>query len=189
MKLNNSIVIIALLFTISINAQKDKLLYYEIPEASENFTAGTVAARLVDGLGFRYHHASEGLTEKDLKFSPSEGARSAEETLQHIYDLSKIIVNACLHKPNNREKEALTYAQLRAKTLQNFKTAADILRSSDDISEFTLNFGDNKIPFWNNINGPIADAIWHAGQLATIRRMSGNPINSKVNHFNGTVRQ
>lgn len=170
-------------------AQENDLPYYEIPEASETYTAGSVAARLIDGLGFRFYHASEGLKEEDLKYSPSEGARTAQETIQHIYDLSKIIINACLQKPNNREKEELSYSELREKTLINLKTGADILRNSDDISKYTLNFGDDKVPFWNNINGPIADAIWHAGQLATMRRASGNPINPKVNHFNGTVRQ
>lgn len=172
-----------------LSAQDSRLPYYEIPEVSENFTAGTVAARLVDGLGFRYYHASDGLTEKNLAFVSSEGSRSVEETLEHIYDLSKIIVNACLQKENNRVKEELSYAELREKTLNNLKTAADILRTSDDISEYNIIFGTNKIPFWNNINGPIADAIWHAGQLASFRRITGNPINSKVNHFNGTVRE
>ena len=179
-----------ILFSIGALAQEnEKLPYYEIPDASEDFTAGTVAARLVDGLGFRYYHASEGLTEKDLKFSPSDGARTSFETIVHIYGLSKIIVNSCLQKQNSRDEEDLGYDDLRAQTLMNLKTAADILRSSDDISQFKLLFGENEVPFWNNINGPIADAIWHSGQLATMRRMSGNPINSKISHFNGTVRQ
>jgi hypothetical protein len=41
------------------------------------------------------------------------------------------------------------------------------------------------IPFWNAINGPLEDAVWHAGQIVTLRRMAGNPINSKVNFFMG----
>jgi len=47
--------IIVLMISIQINAQeqvKEEVLpYYEIPEASEKFTAGTVAARQVDALG------------------------------------------------------------------------------------------------------------------------------------------
>jgi hypothetical protein len=38
------------------------------------------------------------------------------------------------------------------------------------------------------INGPIADALWHAGQVVTLRRVSGNPINPKVSVFNGRLR-
>jgi len=45
------------------------------------------------------------------------------------------------------------------------------------------------IPFFNIINGPIADAIWHTGQVASFRRSSGNPISSKLNHFKGTVKE
>ena len=40
-------------------------------------------------------------------------------------------------------------------------------------------------PFWNMINGPISDAIWHSGQVVANRRASGNPINPKVNVFIG----
>lgn len=171
------------------NAQ-EKLPYYEIPEASETYTAGTVAARLVDGLGFRYYWASEGLKEADLVYKITDDSRSTEETIAHIYGLSKTIVNATLKKPNPNEKEAdLTFEDIRRQTLINLKTAADILRASDDISQFKIIFGEREIPFWNEINGPIADAIWHCGQLASFRRASGNPINPNVNHFLGTIKK
>ena len=78
------------------------------------------------------------------------------------------------------------------KTLLNFKTAADALRSEKDLTDFKLIFksdkGSREFPFWNNINGPIADAIWHTGQVVLMRRASGNPFNSKVSVFNGKLR-
>ena len=83
----------------------------------------------------------------------------------------------------------MTYDDKRKQALINLKTAADILRASDDISQYKIIFGENEIPFWNQVNGPIADAIWHCGQLASFRRTSGNPINPNVNHFRGTVKQ
>ena len=43
-----------------------KLPYYEIPDYPETYTAGSVAARMLDGLGFRYYWATEGLNEDDL---------------------------------------------------------------------------------------------------------------------------
>ena len=124
-------------------AQEEKNLpYYEIPEASEQFTAGTVAARMIDGLGFRYYWATEGLTKEDLKFRPNADARATGETIDHIYGLSKVIVNATLNKPNisGGEKEELTFDEKRERTLHNFKMAADILRLSDDISQFKIIF-------------------------------------------------
>ncbi|MBL4904447.1 MAG: hypothetical protein JKZ00_00090, partial [Flavobacteriaceae bacterium] len=61
-------------------AQKDDF-YYEIPPAPKEYTAGTVASRMVDGLGFRYYWATEGLTEKDLAFRPNSEARTTLETI------------------------------------------------------------------------------------------------------------
>jgi hypothetical protein len=94
-----------------------------------------------------------------------------------------------LKQPNIKEKEELTYTELRSKTLHNLKIAADILRTSDDISQFQIISADHEIPFWNQINGPISDSIWHCGQLAVYRRSTGNPINPKVNHFLGNIKK
>ena len=68
---------------ITMTAQ-EKLPYYEIPEAPETFTAGTVAARLIDGLGFRFYWSTEGLKPTDLAYKLTEESRTTEETIQHI---------------------------------------------------------------------------------------------------------
>jgi hypothetical protein len=174
-------------------AQDKSLPYYELPEYSETYTAGTVAARMVDGLGFRYYWATEGLRDADLVYKPSEDARTTGETIDHIYGLCRVIVNSTLKKPNSgNQDEELTFAEKRKKTLEFIKIAADILRQSDDLSEFKIIFqrGENtsEFPFWNQINGPIADAIWHCGQVISFRRSSGNPYNSKASVFSGKVR-
>jgi len=168
--------------------EKSDLPYYEVPVYPDEFTAGTMASRMVDALGFRFYWATEGLTETDLDYKPTADNRSARETIDHILGLSNIIVNSTLKKPNSQEKNDLSFAETRAKILNNLKTAADILRVSEDISQFRIIFGENEIPFWNQVNGPIADAIWHCGQLAIYRRTTDNPINPKVNHFTGKVR-
>jgi hypothetical protein len=186
--------LIAFLTLNIIMAQEDIIPYSEIPNYSEEYTAGTVAARMIDGLGFRFYWASNCLTEKDLIFKPSEEARTTAETIDHIFGLSHIIVNSTLNKVNDRNSEEpeLTYAEKRRQTLINFKTAADILRSSDDISVFKIIFKSDKgtveYPFWNNINGPISDALWHCGQVVSFRRSSGNPYDSKASLFTGKVK-
>ena len=93
------------------------------------------------------------------------------------------------HVKKKEEKSEITFAQKRELTLMNIKTAADILRSSSDISQYKLIFGEREIPFWNNINGPIEDAIWHCGQVVLLRRSSGNPYNSNASVFSGKVRK
>lgn len=184
--------VLAVVLLLSLNSfsqnNPNELPYYEVPNYPETFTAGTMAARMVDALGFRFYWASYNLTEKDLAFRFNKDGRSTSETIDHIFDLSKIIVNSTLKQPNSRNsKDLLSYVEKREKTLNNLKTAADILRESEDISQFKVIFGEQNIPFWNQVNGPIADAIWHCGQIAIYRRATENPINSKVNHFTGKV--
>ena len=189
-KMRKTFLFIVFVMTFGAQAQ-DKLPYYEIPESPETYTAGTVAARAVDGLGFRYYWATEGLRPEDLDFKPSPEARTSFQTIEHIYGLSKMIVNCTLKKDNNQkeEEEALPFEDMRRATLINFKTAADILRTSDDISQYKIIFGDREIPFWNQINGPIEDAVWHCGQVISFRRSSGNPYNSKASLFTGKLRE
>lgn len=194
--MKNFIFIISILFSFSMISQEanNELPYYQIPEYPESYTAGSVAARMVDGLGFRYYWATEGLRDEDLAFRPNDDARTTAETIDHIYGLSKVIVNSTLQKPNIRtEDPEMTLAEKRKKTLENIKTAADILRQSEDLSEYKILFQrddqSSEYPFWNNINGPIADALWHCGQVVLLRRSSGNPFNSKVSVFQGKLRE
>lgn len=179
-----------LLLSFTIFGQENDLPYHEIPDYPKHYTAGSVAARMIDGLGFRFYWATEGLQDNDLKFRPSKDARTTLETIDHVYQLSQVIVNATLHKMNesNVNKIDMSWEEKRKQTLLNLKTAADILRDAEDLSTFTIDFKNGQFPFWNEINGPIADAIWHCGQMASFRRSSGNPINPQVNHFTGTLR-
>ena len=170
------------------NAQETELPFAEVPEYPEQFTAGTMAARMVESLGFRFYWATEGLKETDLDYRPDEASRTTGETVEHILGLSYVVVNATLKQPNGQNNVAdMNFEQKRSQTLLNLKMAADILRGSDDISQYQIIFGEREIPFWNLVNGPIADAIWHCGQIASFRRVTDNPINPKINHFTGKV--
>lgn len=187
-----------LLLLIALNVQsqdamKDTLPYAEIPEAPENYTAGAVVSRMIDGLGFRYYWATEGITEKDLAFTPGNDGRTIEQTLKHIYGLSAVIANAAKKQPTDRTIETpdMNYEEIQRATLENFKIASELLLVAEDLSEHSIVFkranGESEFPFWNNINGPIEDAVWHAGQVVVLRRSAGNPINSKVNVFLGKL--
>ena len=184
------------IFKLILNAQEmetEQLPYHEIPDASENYTAGTVTARMIDGLGFRYYWATEGLRAEDLNYEPGQRVRTSSQLIDHIYDLSKIIVNAATKTVNDRNVEGpvLTFKEKRTNTLKNFEKASNIIRASEDLTEFKIVFTNEKstntYPFWNTINGPIADAIWHSGQVTLLRRASGNPFNGKANVFTGKI--
>ena len=176
-------------------AQNKELPYYEIPDYPETYTATNVAARMLDGLGFRYYWATEGLRDEDLKYKPSEEGRTTSETIDHLHGLTTFVLNSALKKVHEGvDVSGMSFEEKRKQTLMNIKEAADILRTTeDDLSEFKIVFqrGENttEFPFWNNINGPIADALWHCGQVVLLRRASGNPFNSKASVFTGKVRQ
>jgi hypothetical protein len=181
----------------SLLAQEVKLPYYEIPNYPEVYTPGTVAARVVDGLGFRYYWATEGLRVEDLTYKPNADARSTEETLLHIYDLSLILANTTQNVPTETGGKApqFSFEELRKKTLENIKTASDRLKNikDDELEKAKMIFkgtnGATEFPFWNLLNGPIDDALWHVGQVVSFRRSSGNPFNDKVSVLRGKIRE
>jgi len=172
------------------------LPYHKIPEMPETYTAGTVVSRMIDGLGFRYYWATDGLTAKDLGYKPSESNRTISETVDHIYGLSGTIYNAATMEVNDRtvaRDSNLTFEQKRKQTLYNLSRASTIFKTSDNLSKHLVIFknknGTVEFPFWNQINGPIEDAIWHSGQIVALRRAAGNPIASGVNVFMGVRRE
>ena len=172
------------------------LPYQEIPSYPENYTPETVVARMVDGLGFRFYWATEGLRLEDLTFKPNEEARTIFETVQHIHGLTGVVLYPLKEEPIVRgiKKPEMDFLALRKATLENLKTASNLLRSGKVKLEdckiiFQRSETKSEYPFWNNLNGPLADALWHTGQLVSFRRSSGNPFNSKVSVFNGKVRE
>jgi uncharacterized damage-inducible protein DinB len=176
----------------AINKNSD-LPYRQIPDYPDYYTPENVAARLIDGLGYRYFWATEGLTQKDLDYNPGNGGRSTLETIEHIYGLSRTILNGSLNKPNvyPRAEQDHTFAEIRKLTLENLESASRALKERDSNSMENLKIiskrqqGTNESPYWNMLNGPISDAIYHTGQVVSFRRSSGNPINPKVNVFSG----
>lgn len=181
------IIVFTVLISTFVMAQKEtkKLPFYEIPEHPEAFTAGTVAARMVEGLGHRYYWATEGLRDEDLAHKASESGRTSEETIDHIYGLSKFIRNSILVDNKDNNKDQISFDKKRQSTLLNLQLVSEVLRNTD--SPYELD--NSEVPFWNIINGPIADAIWHCGQVVMLRRASGNPFNSKVSVFAGKLKE
>ncbi|MDX1315777.1 MAG: hypothetical protein R3356_09775, partial [Eudoraea sp.] len=141
------------------NAQNEgikELPYSEIPEYPDTYTAGSVVSRMIDGLGFRYYWATEELREVDLAYRPGDDSRSADETLDHILGLSRVILNSALKKPNDRSQgseEILSFEEKRSQTLNNLRKASRIFLESDNLDEHPVIFisrdGERQFPFWN----------------------------------------
>ncbi|MEC7756090.1 hypothetical protein [Roseivirga sp. UBA1976] len=170
------------LFFTALSAQD--LPYRSIPDVPEGLYAQQAMARMVDGLGFRFYWASESLRPEDLAFGPEGEGRNVMQTIQHIYGLS-VFTMTSLDKTFEAPKAADTYEELRTQTLHLIKAISDKLQRMDNASLQKVEV--NGLPFWYLINGPIADAIYHTGQIVLLRRMSGNPTNPKVSVLRGVV--
>jgi hypothetical protein len=169
------------------------LPYREVPEAPSTYTATHVAARLIDGLGMRYYWATENLREEDLAYRPSPEARTCRETLLHIHAMSVMIANAAAQQPVVLTTPPGSFSEMRKQTLQNFKLASDNLKAANDSEmekmDLVMKRGESQsvLPFWNLINGPLSDCLWHVGQVVSFRRASGNPLSNKINVLTGKV--
>ena len=191
--MRNILITLIFLFTLSINAQTDKkeidLPFSEIGEYPADFSQANIISRMIEGLGYRYYWATKSLTENDLNYKSSEDARSTIQIIEHIYSLTMMISSSFEKKEFKFTSVTYNYDELRTKTLLKLKYIHDELRSNPDFSQLFIKFerGGTKMefPFWNQINGPISDALWHCGQVVMNRRSSGNPLHSDVNVFVG----
>ncbi len=194
--IKNIIAPLLILFSLTLMSAQD-LPYSEIPEYPSEYSSGKVVARMIDGLGFRYYWATEGLTDKDLNYRPTEESRTVLEVLQHIYGMSEMILNAPSATPNIRPADFSKYsfAELRKMTLVNLEKASKIIteKKSDDFNDFQVIFQreeqQSSFPYWNLLNGMLSDCIYHTGQVTMLRRVTGNPINPNVSVFTGKVRK
>ena len=171
------------------NAQEFSLPFSDISEYPTEFSQANIISRMIEGLGYRYYWASESLSETDLEYKSSEDARSTLEIIKHIYSLTNMISSSFKNQKYEFSDMNHSYKELREKTLLNLKYIHEQLKLNPDFSKLKISFerGGNimEFPFWNQINGPISDALWHCGQVVMNRRASGNPLQSGVNVFVG----
>lgn len=172
--------------------ENPELPYKQIPEYPASYRAETVVKRLLDGLGFRFYWATEGLREQDLNYKPSPDGRSLEETLGHILGLSEVILQSARKEKVVRGGQAapvLNWSEMRAAVLNNIQEASRLLENTESLEKHPMIFSypsrERSYPFWNQINGPISDALWHCGQIVLLRRAAGNPMPEGVNVLEG----
>lgn len=191
MKTLSTFLLITLVMATQLFSQESELPYHQIPDYPDSYTANHVAVRMVDGLGFRYYWATKDLRAEDLDYRISEDSRTSRETLEHIYGLSRTIMHGPQSKVNTYPKEELSFDELRKRTLENIAFTSKLLKEGKegDMDRYLMIFqrGDTttEYPFWNMINGPIEDAVYHTGQIVAYRRASGNPIQKGVRMLTG----
>lgn len=163
-------------------ASAQDLPYRSILPVPDSYSMANVTARMVDGLGYRFYWATEGLEEASLSFGPEDG-RTVYETMEHIQMLCNAMLKSLPKKEQVSIAEKKNEKGLRAQTLKTIDAISENLRSLSDEELSKVTF--NGLPLWNYYNGPLADAIYHTGQIVLMRRMAGNPIDPKVNVLMG----
>ena len=130
-----------------------------------------VIMRLIDGLGYRFYWATEGLTDVDFAFTPGGGCMTIGELVGHIWGLANWVhmhaVGSGTPRPDNPQEQ-------RDAVLEVLFAVRSHIESLDEAALFAIEVEGN--PFWHVINGPLADALTHTGQIASLRRINGNPV-------------
>ena len=152
--------------------------FYVISEPPAEARGATAIARMVDGLGFRYRWSLEGLNDDFLDYKPSPDTMNVRELLLHIHFLAARI-HACFVNEEDIKCEATTLHGIKNETLAILhKVREELLKTSDaELSQKKVirKAGHAEFSFWYFINGPLADALTHVGQINSWRRLAGYP--------------
>ena len=166
--------------------RNQELPFKDISQTPLEVTATNTLLRMVEGLAFRYRWATENLSEKNMKFRPHHTSMSLEEVNSHIFDLVDSTYRVFGGKKQYKES-LISFQEIREANLFLLQKLVTQLRKMNDseLVEMEKNTS-RKLPFWYWINGPLADALTHVGQITSWRRIAGNPQLKGVNVFIGT---
>ena len=166
--------------------KNQELPFEDISKTPNDLTATNTLLRMVEGLAFRYRWATENLSEENIKFKPHPTSMSVEEVNAHIFDLVDS-TNRVFGGEKQNKDSLNSFHKLRIKSLNILADLSERLKemSDEDLSELEKNTS-RKLPFWYWINGPLADALTHVGQITSWRRIAGNPQLKGINVFIGT---
>ena len=167
--------------------KNQELPFEDISKTPNDLTATNTLLRMVEGLAFRYRLATENLSEENIKFKPHPTSMSVEEVNAHIFDLVDS-TNRVFGGEKQNKDSLNSFHKLRIKSLNILADLSERLKemSDEDLSEIEKNTS-RKLPFWYWINGPLADALTHVGQITSWRRIAGNPQLKGINVFIGTI--
>ena len=144
--------------------------YYKIPHYPETTSGTAILVRLLDGLGFRFRWSTEGLRNNDYNYRPASDCMNIKELVQHIWGLINWVCLSLGHMEFKREDEPLLIRNDILEMIYVLRESLISLRD-EELCGVTI---DGK-PFWYIINGPLADALTHVGQINSFRRMAENP--------------
>lgn len=109
-------------------------------------------------------------------FSPSEGVRTPGRILAHIGDLLDWGLSIAAGKRTWKDSKPLSWEKESERFFAALKKFDEYLESPNP-----LHATPEKL-----LQGPLADALTHVGQIAMLRRMAAGPVRSE-NYFEAEV--
>ena len=162
--------------------------FRSLPPGPERVTGSAVLVRLVEGIGFRFTWATEGLRESDLSFRPTPETMCIADQAGHVLELASWAAAAAGAIPGNplKPESPPPFPEVRQRILEVLSLLRARLADMSDEEIGTIHIGSRAgpVPWPHIVNGPLADALTHIGQIAVLRRASGNPV-PKANVFLG----
>ncbi len=157
----------------------ESTIFRELKGYPDTCSAAGIIVRLLDGIGFRFYWATENLTEDDYSYRAVPAGMSIGEITMHIWGLVNWI---SMHATGQDFIRPHDFDQIRESVLQNLLFLRNTFArlSDEQLQEIRI----EKQQFWHLINGPLADALTHIGQINILRRAAGNPP-LKANPFLG----
>jgi hypothetical protein len=117
-------------------------------------------------LAYRGSKAIRNSSEEFALFQASGGVRTPGEILAHVGDLMDWALSMAQGKQEWHNSRPQDWKKETARFFSAVKQFDDFLASSEAL----------QAPTEKLLQGPIADALAHMGQIAMLRRMAGNPV-------------
>jgi hypothetical protein len=162
--------------------------FRSLPPGPDTVSGSAVLARLVEGTGFRFRWATENLRDADLSFRPTPETMSIHELARHVLGLATWVgvSTGALPEAAPAPGPATPFPEVRQRVLEVLALVRARLADlrDDQIAAIRIGLRGETHPWPHLVNGPLADALAHIGQINVLRRASGNPT-PKANVFLG----
>ncbi len=161
--------------------------YQKLPDPPKSINSAGILIRLIDSIGYRFHLATNGLTDNEINFRPVDGSMDMMELLNHMYRVLFWAYRA--FNPDAKiNKEISTYSEYHQGILNTCIAFSNYLEkmTGEEIEKVSVHLRrtDTTYSFWYLINGPITDILTHIGQINSWRRIAGNPC-PRISPFTG----
>lgn len=146
------------------------------PEEKRAETARELLRHAVATIAYRGGKAIRGAPESFAEFKASDKTRTPGQILAHLGDLFDWALSMAQGKQAWHDSKPLSWEEGSKRFFASLQRFEDYLASDAPL----------QAPAEKLLQGPVADALTHVGQIAILRGISGNPIRPE-NYFKAEI--